>query len=115
MSRGRLKPTKVIARGTAACRNEAGTKLPGQPAQASAVLACMRQAGTDSFPENLPFEFGEDRQQASHGSTGGHRQTDGETKSTPRCSGAHLERNGLLVVGGDANVKTDAKLGFDLL
>jgi hypothetical protein len=35
-----------------------------RPAQALAVLACMRQAATDLFPGNVPFEFREDRQQA---------------------------------------------------
>jgi hypothetical protein len=29
------------------------------PSQALAVLASMRQAGTDTFPQNLPFELRE--------------------------------------------------------
>ena len=45
-----------------------------RPAQALAVLAGLRQAGADSFPENLPFELGKDGQQAGHRSTGGCRQ-----------------------------------------
>src|SRR5208337_4119548 len=44
------------------------------PAQALAVLAGMGQAGPNSFPQNLPFERGENGQQGGHGSTGGCRQ-----------------------------------------
>jgi len=45
-----------------------------RPAQTVAVLAGLRQAGTDSFPENLPLELREDGEQAHHGSTGGRGQ-----------------------------------------
>ena len=31
-----------------------------RPTQALAILACVGQAGPNPFPENLPFEFGED-------------------------------------------------------
>jgi len=41
-----------------------------RPTQALAVLAGVRQAGANSFPENLPFEFCKNGQQARHGSTG---------------------------------------------
>jgi hypothetical protein len=47
------------------------------PAQALAVLAGMRQASADSFPENLPFELGKNGQQGGHGSTAGCRQIQG--------------------------------------
>ena len=36
------------------------------PAQALAILTGVRQAGADSFPENLPFEL----RKNGHGSTG---------------------------------------------
>jgi len=45
-----------------------------RPVQALAVLACLRQASTNSFPENLPLELREDGQQCRHGSTGWGRQ-----------------------------------------
>jgi hypothetical protein len=45
-----------------------------RPPQPFPVLARMRQAGLGTFPQNLPFELGEDGQQASHSSTGGRSQ-----------------------------------------
>ena len=39
-----------------------------RPAQPLAVLPSLSQSGADSFPQNLPFEFGEDRQETGHGS-----------------------------------------------
>ena len=41
-----------------------------RPAQSFAVLPGVRQASPSSFPQNLPFELGEDRQQAGHRATG---------------------------------------------
>jgi hypothetical protein len=32
------------------------------PAQALAILTCVRQSGADPFPENLPFELGKNGQ-----------------------------------------------------
>jgi hypothetical protein len=40
------------------------------PAQPFAALPCMSQASSGSFPQNLSFKLCEDRQKASHGSTG---------------------------------------------
>ena len=45
-----------------------------RPAQALAVAPCMRQAGADTFAQDLPLELGEDRQQTGHRSTGLGRQ-----------------------------------------
>ena len=45
-----------------------------RPAQSFSILPRMRQAGSSSFPQNLPFELGEDRQQTGHRSTGRRRQ-----------------------------------------
>ena len=47
------------------------------PAQALAILTCVRQASADSFPENFPLELGKNGQQGGHGSTGGCRQIQG--------------------------------------
>ena len=39
-------------------------------AEPFSILPRMSQASASSLPQNFPFELGEDRQQASHGSTG---------------------------------------------
>ena len=44
------------------------------PAELFTVLPGVRQARPRSFPQNLPFELGEDRQQAGHGAAGGRGQ-----------------------------------------
>lgn len=46
---------------------DGGSRRSAEPL---AILAGMRQASPRSFPQNLPFELGEDSQQASHGPTG---------------------------------------------
>ena len=45
-----------------------------RPAQPFPVLPGMGQAGASSLPQNLPFELGEDGQQAGHRSTRGRGQ-----------------------------------------
>jgi len=38
------------------------------------VLSCVNQACPGSFPQDLPFELGEDREQPGHSATGGRGQ-----------------------------------------
>jgi len=40
-----------------------------RPTQPFSVLPSMGQSGPRSFPQDFPFELGEDRQQSSHGAT----------------------------------------------